>query len=91
MITVDDIGWISSLIEKPFKKLFRKGFDVKVRIIQDRAIPCQDNVTIKLEDNEVVVIEVVYNTGSKRVWLRRQTTSKEGEKMNMGNDYFARR
>ncbi|CAN1293055.1 hypothetical protein LINPERPRIM_LOCUS21862 [Linum perenne] len=74
VISIEGVSWLCSLIGKPLRKFIREGLDVKACIIRDKAIPCPEKLSIEMEDDEIVSIEVVqvkpreYNVGHKRVW-----------------------
>ncbi|CAN1321409.1 hypothetical protein LINPERPRIM_LOCUS32026 [Linum perenne] len=74
VISIEGVSWLCSLIGKPLRKFIREGLDVKACIIRDKAIPCPEKLSIEMEDDEIVSIEVVqvkpgeYNVGQKRVW-----------------------
>ncbi|CAN1261887.1 hypothetical protein LINPERPRIM_LOCUS11044 [Linum perenne] len=74
VISIEGVSWLCSLIGKPLRKFIREGLNVKACIIRDKAIPCPEKLSIEMEDDEIVSIEVVqvkpreYNVVRKRVW-----------------------
>ncbi|CAN1310677.1 hypothetical protein LINPERPRIM_LOCUS28172 [Linum perenne] len=82
VISVEGVIWLCSLIGKPLKKFIREGLDVKVCIIRDKACVCPENLSLEMENEEIVNIGVSqmkareYNVGHKKVWRVTQDNRK---------------
>ncbi|CAN1318833.1 hypothetical protein LINPERPRIM_LOCUS30973, partial [Linum perenne] len=74
VISVEGVSWLCSLIGKPVKQFIRDGLNVKVCIMRDKACICPEVISLEMEEDVTVNIDVVqmkereYNSGPKRVW-----------------------